>query len=123
MDKIFPNLIYKFKIPNYKELNKNLISEIYDLKNTERGIDRSNIGGWHSNLRITKFIDLQKIICNHYTKTILKTNKDIKPSTIWANVNNKNDSNNKSWSDIFLCFNFVLCNSILVVVFSSNLAL
>ena len=94
MDKIFPNLIYKFKIPNYKELNKNLISEIYDLKNKEPdGINRSNIGGWHSDLRTTKFIDLQKIICNHYTKTILKTNKDIKPSTIWANVNNKNDSN------------------------------
>ena len=93
MDKIFPHHIYKFKVSNYENLNKKLISEIYDLKNIEDGTFRSNIGGWHSKLHTNKFVDLQKIICNHYTKTILKTNKDIKLSTIWANINNKNDYN------------------------------
>ena len=100
MDKIFPHRIYKLKVPNYKTLNKKLTSEIYDLKNkNKRGIHRSNKGGWHSQdffvyqQSATELQDISKIVSNFYSEKILKNKKHVKVSTIWANVNNKDNYN------------------------------
>ena len=100
MDKIFPHHVYKLKVKNCKDLNKKLISEIYNLKDKNKlGIDRSNKGGWHSRDffvyqdSATELKDISKIISNFYSDKILKNEKYVKPSTIWANVNNKDGYN------------------------------
>tara|TARA_B100000900_G_C20374581_1_gene631858 strand:- start:140 stop:739 length:600 start_codon:yes stop_codon:yes gene_type:complete len=100
MDKIFPHRIHKLKVKNYKDLNKKLISEIYDLKDdNELGIKRSNYGGWHSKdyfvyeNSATELKDISKIISDFYSDTILKNGKNVKMSTIWANINGKDSYN------------------------------
>ena len=94
MDKLFSYPVYKFKVPDYEELNKKIISKINFLKNDEKhGIVRSNNGGWHSDTYDSKFPELENIIVDFYKKEILKTDKNIKISSIWANINNKNASN------------------------------
>tara|TARA_R110001583_G_C5479540_1_gene393659 strand:+ start:72 stop:653 length:582 start_codon:yes stop_codon:yes gene_type:complete len=91
MDKIFPYHIYKFKVPNYKNLNKNLISTIYKLRDKHKlGIIRSNYGGWHSDVESDKFKDISEIILSFYKKEILKNKSiDIELGSIWANINHK----------------------------------
>jgi len=120
---IFSDYAYKFKVPDYKTLNENLISEIYTLKEeNEQGLFRSNYGGWHSKEfnRIIKnnevdaglkmkmktsgtgwyseygnknFKDLTKIISNFFSKEILNIDGIIEPCTLWALVNGKDDYN------------------------------
>ena len=47
--KFFPQPVFKYKVENFKEYNKNLSQYIYGLnKDDKKGIDRSNRGGWHS---------------------------------------------------------------------------
>ena len=95
LDTIFGHNIYKFKVSNYKTLNKNLISKIYELKDRHKlGIVRSNYGGWHSDVESNKFTDISYIILEFYKKEILKKNVDVKLSSIWANVNDKGSYNN-----------------------------
>ena len=91
LDEIFPHYIYKFKVPNYEILNKNLISKIYELKDKNKlGIIRSNYGGWHSDIESDKFSDISDIILSLYKKEILKNKSlDIKLDSIWANINHK----------------------------------
>tara|TARA_R100001129_G_C5198807_1_gene213149 strand:+ start:59 stop:652 length:594 start_codon:yes stop_codon:yes gene_type:complete len=100
MDKIFPQRIYKLKVPNYETLNKKLSSEIYDLYNkNKRGIHRSNRGGWHSKDYFmyqdsaTELKDISKIISNFYSEKVLNNEKYVKVSTIWANINKKDSFN------------------------------
>ena len=91
MDKIFPYNIYKFKVSNYKKLNKKLVSEIYKLKDNDiNGIERSNRSGWHSETLEPKFKELSEIISNFFSKEILKVDKNLKITTIWASINSKN---------------------------------
>ena len=97
MDKhqIFPYNIWNCKIENYKELNENLISEIYNMRNNDNtGFSKSNLGGWHSSpeprLFDGEYINqLKKIITNLFSKELLKTDKHINITGIWANINYK----------------------------------
>ena len=103
MDKIFPHHIYKFKVSNYENLNKKLISEIYDLREDNKlGIKRSNKGGWHSKSYFihqdcnvpTELLNMSKIIYNFYSENVLKNKKYIEVFTmLWVNINNKEDYN------------------------------
>ena len=100
MGKIFSNGLYKFKVSDYKSLNKKLISEIYSMrKKHKNGVVKSNFGGWHSkDIYVyqdsdVRLQDISKIISNFYSKKIFKNKKDIIVSMIWANINNKEDYN------------------------------
>lgn len=54
--KFFPEPIFKYKLENFKDLNKELSKYIYSLKKEDKkGIEKSNKGGWHSkDFEITK---------------------------------------------------------------------
>tara|TARA_R100000008_G_scaffold32030_1_gene17889 strand:- start:188 stop:808 length:621 start_codon:yes stop_codon:yes gene_type:complete len=93
--KVFPNYVYKFKVPNYNTLNKKLKSEIYKLKEeNQEGVVKSNYGGWHSKgLKGENFKDLIEIISDFFSKQILNINGIIKPHKIWSCVNEKNNYN------------------------------
>ena len=106
MDKIFPYNVFKFTIEDFENLNKNLISEIYNLKNKdEKGIHRSNKeGGWHSQLFHThkdKFPEdeypnlgkLRKLISDYFNREISTIDKDIEIDNMWVNINKKDSYN------------------------------
>ena len=47
--KLFPDPIIKYKLDNFKNLNKDLEKYIYKLyEEDKKGVERSNRGGWHS---------------------------------------------------------------------------
>ena len=101
MDKIFPYNIFKFKVKDYKNLNKSLITEAYNLKNKDsEGIERSNKkGGWHSRV-FKKFDDknpnlekLRKIISDLFNKEISVIGEDIETKSMWVNINEKGSYN------------------------------
>ena len=54
--KLFPSPVFQFKVDNFENLNKQLSDYIYGLKkDDEKGIQRSNVNGWHSkNFKIEK---------------------------------------------------------------------
>ena len=93
--KILSTCVYKFKVFNYKNLNKKLKSEIYKLKEeNQEGIYRSNYGGWHSEEFYKEhFKDLREIISNVFSKEILNINGIIKPEMLWTIINKKGSYN------------------------------
>ena len=103
MDKVFPYNIWKYKVPNYESLNKNLISEIYELKNNNDGIKSSNKGGWHSKRSKENFKELSKIISNIFSKEVLNENKTIYLTNIWSNINGNNCFNELHIHDGAFC--------------------
>jgi len=102
--KFFPEPIFKYKLENFKDFNKELSEYIYSLKKEDKkGIERSNKGGWHSkDFEITKknsiqnrfALELQKYILNTFQNFGWKTkNKNIRIQSMWAIINKKNDFN------------------------------
>ena len=73
--KFFPEPVFKYKVDDYKNLNKELIEYIYKLyKNDTEGIERSNRGGWHSkNFRLTEENSIQKKFAIKAQEYILDT--------------------------------------------------
>ena len=102
--KFFPEPVFKYKVDDYKNLNKELIEYIYKLyENDAEGIERSNRGGWHSkNFRLTeensiqnKFaIKAQEYILDTFNQMGWKTeDQKIRIREMWSIINKKNDFN------------------------------
>tara|TARA_Y100000590_G_scaffold406852_1_gene496539 strand:- start:854 stop:1459 length:606 start_codon:yes stop_codon:yes gene_type:complete len=103
---LFPDPIFKCKLENYKEINKELSSYILDLqKKDSMGNTRSNRGGWHSpnfdlvnqgppiNF-INNFKDfLKHIIINEFGWEYIPNKQRI--VAMWAIINKKNSYNVK----------------------------
>ena len=103
---LFPDPIFRYKLENFEEINKELLSYIFELKkNNPVGNNRSNKGGWHSpNFDIVKpgppinFINnfkdfLKQIITNEYGWEYIPNKQRI--VAMWAIINNKNSYNIK----------------------------
>tara|TARA_B100000131_G_scaffold150958_1_gene146472 strand:- start:176 stop:796 length:621 start_codon:yes stop_codon:yes gene_type:complete len=100
MNKIFPYNVFKFKVEDYINLNKNLIKEVYNLKeDNNQGITRSNKNGWHSPVfkkfekKYPNLEKLRKIISDNFNKEISVMNKDIETLSVWVNINEKDSYN------------------------------
>ena len=102
--KFFPEPIFKYKLENFKDLNKELSEYIYKLYDEDRnGLERSNKGGWHSkNFELTiessvqkKFsIIIQKYILDVFQNCGWKTeNQNIRIKEMWAIINKKDNFN------------------------------
>ena len=102
--KFFPQPVFKYKVENFKEFNKDLCHYIYDLnKNDKEGINRSNRGGWHSkpfNLKDKNSIQHKFLL--ETTKYVFDAIKNLgwklEPNRVictemWAIINKKNDFN------------------------------
>ena len=100
----FPEPIFKYKLEDYQNFNKELKTYIYELhKKGLFGQIKSNRGGWHSpNFKLTdknsvqfKFaLELQKYILKTFQTLGWKTeNKNISINAMWAIINKKNDFN------------------------------
>tara|TARA_B100002051_G_C16696121_1_gene618252 strand:+ start:935 stop:1540 length:606 start_codon:yes stop_codon:yes gene_type:complete len=103
---LFPDPIFRYKVENYKEINKELSNYIYNLqKKDPSGNSRSNRGGWHSpNFDIVNpgppinFINefkdfLKDIIVNEFGWEYIPNRQRI--VAMWAIINNKNSYNVK----------------------------
>ena len=103
--KLFPEPIFKYKLDNFEEFNKELSKYIYQLKEDDekKNITKSNKGGWHSpDFQIAqkgsiqnKFaLEIQKYILNVCMHLGWKTeNKQIRIASMWSIINMKDDFN------------------------------
>ncbi len=102
--KFFPEPVFKYKFENFKNFNKELANYIYKLyENDNKGIKRSNRGGWHSNnfelkdknsIQLKFALELQKYILNTFQNLGWKTeNQNIRIKEMWAIINKKDDFN------------------------------
>ena len=94
----FPTMINIKDIPNPKGLNKYLEKRIIDWSGSDKGISKTNLGGWHSQTDMhtkeeynplkEKLFEMQKEIFENERlkhKAIL--------NTMWANINYPGNSN------------------------------
>ena len=101
--KLFPSPVFQFKVNNFENLNKQLSDYIYELKKSdEKGIQKSNVNGWHS-----KNLLLKRIMCLIIVKAIHEHVKEVIVdgygwkyipekvgiSEIWAIINKKGTFN------------------------------
>ena len=102
--KFFPEAIFKYKLEDFKNLNKELSEYIYKLQAEDKdGLEKSNKGGWHSrNFELTvkssvqnRFaIIIQKYILKVFNNNGWKTeNKNIRIKEMWAIINKNGDFN------------------------------
>jgi len=102
--KFFPEPVFKYKLEDFKSLNKELSEYIYKLQAEDKdGIEKSNKGGWHSsNFELTvkssvqnRFaIIVQKYILEVFNINGWKTeNKNIRIKAMWAIINKNGDFN------------------------------
>ena len=73
--KLFPEPVFKYKVNNFKEFNKELSKYIYKLQENDKGgIKRSNKGGWHSqNFQLNDINSIQYKFGLELQKYILDT--------------------------------------------------
>ena len=102
--KFFPEPVFKYKLENFKNLNKELSEFIYKLHDKDRnGLERSNKGGWHSkNFELTVEGSIQKKFSTIIQKYILSVfqhcgwrteNQNIRIKEMWAIINKKDNFN------------------------------
>ena len=101
---LFPDPIFRYKLENYKQINKELLNYIFELqKKDKKGNIRSNRGGWHSpnfdlvnpgppiNF-INNFINfLKQIMENEFGWEYIPNKQRI--VAMWAIINKKNSYN------------------------------
>ena len=102
--KFFPEPIFKYKLKDFKDLNKELAKYIYKLQDKDGdGVERSNKGGWHSkNFELVDEGSIQKkfaIIVQPYILNVFQNfgwkteNKNIRIKEMWAIINKEGNFN------------------------------
>ena len=102
--KFFPQPIFHYKVNNFEKHNQDLTKYIYDLYDKdEKGIARSNQGGWHSkpfNLKekdkppFQFFLDIQKYVADVFKEYGWQyTPGKVNLTEMWAIINKKNNFN------------------------------
>jgi len=102
--KFFPEPVFKYKLKDFKDLNKELSEYIYKLRDEDRnGLERSNKGGWHSkNFELAIKDSIQKkfaIMARPYILNVFQNygwkteNKNIRIKEMWAIINEKGNFN------------------------------
>lgn len=103
--KLFAEPVFKYKLDNYTDFNKELEKYIYQLKENDekKNITKSNKGGWHSpDFQIAQKDSIQNKFAIAIQKYILTTcvnlgwkteNKQIRIASMWSIINKKDDFN------------------------------
>ena len=112
LDLWFPTAVYSHDIPNAEKLNKSLIKHIKKWSKKDKGLKKTNRGGWHSTTDmhskleyeplIQELMNVQDIICREEGYTA-----DMYLGNMWANINypgcfNKDHTHpNADWSGVY----------------------
>ena len=102
--KFFPEPVFKFQFKNFRNFNNDLAKYIYSLyEEDNKGVDRSNRGGWNSktfemndkdSIQFKFALELQKYILKTFQNLGWKTeNQNIRIREMWAIINKKEDFN------------------------------
>ena len=88
----FPTLIYIKDIPNAIQLNQYLEQKIIQWSKQNRGVSKTNAGGWHSETNMNKkkeYNPLTKELFNMQEEIYQKEHLSLKPvlGNMWANIN------------------------------------
>ena len=88
----FPTIIYIKDIPNALQLNQYLEQKIIQWSQQDKGVSKTNAGGWHSETDMNKKEEynlLTKELFNMQDEIYQKENLDLNPvlGNMWANVN------------------------------------
>ena len=88
----FPTLVYIKDIPNAVQLNQYLAPKIIQWSQQDKGVLKTNAGGWHSETNMNKkheYDVLTKELFNMQDENYQKENLDLKPvlGNMWANIN------------------------------------
>ena len=88
----FPTPIYIKDLPNAVQLNQYLEQQIVKWSQQDKGVLKTNAGGWHSETNMNKkheYDVLTKEIFNMQDEIYQKENLDLKPvlGNMWANIN------------------------------------
>ena len=88
----FPTIIYIKDIPNALQLNQYLEQKIIQWSQQDKGVSKTNAGGWHSETDMNKkeeYNPLIKELFNMQDEIYQKEKLDMKPvlGNMWANIN------------------------------------
>ena len=88
----FPTTIYIKDIPNSFELNKYLEQKIIQWSQQNKGVSKTNAGGWHSETDMNtreEYNPLTKELFNMQEEIFKKEHLSLKPvlGNMWANIN------------------------------------
>ena len=88
----FPTIIYIKDIPNALQLNQYLEQKIIQWSQQDKGVSKTNAGGWHSETDMNKkeeYNPLVKELFNMQHEIYQKEKLDMKPvlGNMWANIN------------------------------------
>tara|TARA_R100000700_G_C3172777_1_gene147275 strand:+ start:1401 stop:2006 length:606 start_codon:yes stop_codon:yes gene_type:complete len=109
----FPTFIYRFILPNNKELNKHLLKNIYGwYKKDGKGVQKSNEHGWHSTTDMGEKVEYQTFtnLLKEACRSVDEDNqfkRHSKLGNMWANINFKYSFNkehthpNATWSGVY----------------------
>ena len=88
--------IFYFDLDNSNEINLKLKNLIFDWKDKDKGVERSNVLGWHSkdNMHIRNHFNFFTDEINNIQNEIHLTeeyanNTELRVENMWANVNHK----------------------------------
>ena len=88
----FPTIVYIKNIPNPEKLNKYLEDHIMRWSQNDKGVSKTNAGGWHSETDMNtreEYDPLTRELFNMQEEIYQKENLNRKPvcGNMWANVN------------------------------------
>ena len=88
----FPTIIYIKDLPNANELNTYLEKQIIEWSNKDKGVNKTNVNGWHSqtDMHLKKEYDpLSKELFQMQKEIIEEEYLDMNPKlrNMWANIN------------------------------------
>ena len=88
----FPTIIYVKDLPNANELNSYLQKHIVEWSNQDKGIEKTNVNGWHSQTDMNHKKEYEPLIKELFTmqNEIIqeeRLNMEPKLGNMWANIN------------------------------------
>jgi len=92
---LFPSLISQIECEDFHSIRNSLISWIYEYQKTDKGVQKSNQGGWQSDDRFYQhptFIKFYDYMLSHIV-TFSPYKHDFHLCNMWININGKNDYN------------------------------
>ena len=94
----FPTLVYIKEIPNAFQLNQSLEQKIIQWSKQDKGVSKTNAGGWHSATDMNKKEEYNPLtieLFNMQEEIFKKENLSRKPvcGNMWANINGPGNYN------------------------------
>ena len=96
---LFPVPIFSLKCENFKEIKNDLLSLCYKLKEEDdRGVNKSNVGGWQSKVDLIKSNKKFASIFNTMLSAFINdarifSKNNFEVANIWININQLDDYN------------------------------